>query len=399
MSITARRLAITVIAGFSLLYLTWATVLYLGRGIPWLSVTVALAVAGVCVPHFLNMRAALDGARPPLHPLPLLVQAVATFLPDAYLPDGWSGVTAPLLGGALLALVPLRFSIPMTLAMSGYHFAVLFDSAAASMLPAGVAIVTLTTNALNLFLGSTAIYALIRLVRVTAELEQARADLAEAAVLGERLRISRDLHDGLGRSLTAIALKGDLASRLLDRDPGAARVEVAELVSVAREAAQDVRKVARGYREISLAQETHRAVALLEASGVECQVNLAAAVLPRASEEALAWAVREAVTNVLRHSRATTCSITTVVGGGSAQLEVVNDGVSGGEANSGSAGPSHHDAAEANPRSSSVATRDGGVVEAGGGLTGLRERAEQAGGRSSACRDGGAFRVRVEVPA
>ncbi|MBN6052737.1 hypothetical protein JYK22_12435, partial [Nonomuraea sp. RK-328] len=90
------------------------------------------------------------------------------------------------------------------------------------------------------------VYALVRLVRVTSDLEQARAELAEAAVLRERLRSSRDLHDGLGRSLTAIALKGDLAGRLMQRDPAAAREEVGELVRVAREAAQDVRQVARG---------------------------------------------------------------------------------------------------------------------------------------------------------
>ncbi|WP_345409664.1 sensor histidine kinase [Nonomuraea salmonea] len=88
-------------------------------------------------------------------------------------------------------------------------------------------------------------------------------------MLKERLRISRDLHDGLGRSLTAIALKGDLAGRLIERDPASARTEVGELVQVAREAAQDVRQVARGYRAMSLSGEVDRAVALLESSGGE----------------------------------------------------------------------------------------------------------------------------------
>nr|BFE88492.1 hypothetical protein GCM10020093_110930 [Planobispora longispora] len=83
---------------------------------------------------------------------------------------------------------------------------------------------------------------------VTRELERARAELAEAAVLRERLRISRDLHDGLGSSLTTIALKGDLARRLVERDPVSAGHELADLVQVARDAAQDVRNVARGYR-------------------------------------------------------------------------------------------------------------------------------------------------------
>lgn len=224
------------------------------------------------------------------------------------------------------------------------------------------------------------IYALVRLVRVTYELERARAGLAEAAVLKERLRISRDLHDGLGRSLTAIALKGDLARRLVDRDPEAAGAEVGELVEVAREAVQDVRRVARGYRELSLAGETDRAVALLESAGVACQAHLAGVPLPRRSEEALAWAVREAVTNLLRHSDATTCTISTSVRDGTARLLVVNDGTT------------------PNGPSSDVGVN--GSVRRGGGLTGLAERAAQAGGTLEAAPTGtGGFRLVVEVPA
>ena len=107
------------------------------------------------------------------------------------------------------------------------------------------------------------IYGVVRLVVVSDELAQARTELAEAAVLRERLRISRDLHDGLGSSLAAIALKGDLARKLIGRDPVAADGELAELIHVARDAAQDVRQVARGYREMSLTGEVHRAMALL----------------------------------------------------------------------------------------------------------------------------------------
>ncbi|MEV0587905.1 sensor histidine kinase [Nonomuraea sp. NPDC050310] len=372
MTLSARRLAITVIAGLSLLYVAWAAVLYLGRGIPWLTATVCAALLGVYLPHVLNMRAALAGRRPPLHPLPLLVQVAATYVPDLMLPDGWSGVTAPLLGGAVLALLPLRWAGPVLLAMSGYLFLQLLRSVGHLAMPTDVLVVTFATQALQMALTSTVIYALIRLVRVTTELEQARADLAEAAVLKERLRISRDLHDGLGRSLTAIALKGDLAARLLDRDPAAARTEVGELVSVAREAAQDVRQVVRGYRELSLAGEVHRGQALLEASGIACLVNLAEVRLPQPAEAALAWGVREAVTNVLRHSRATTCSISTALDAGRARLEVVNDGVAG------SAVPDGHGR--------------------GHGLTGMRERAEQAGGRLEARADGEAFRLTMEVP-
>jgi two-component system sensor histidine kinase DesK len=188
-------------------------------------------------------------------------------------------------------------------------------------------------------------------------------------VLKERLRISRDLHDGLGHSLSAIALKGDLARRLVDRDPGTAATELDDLVRVARDAAQEVRQVARGYREMSLVQEVHRGVALLEATGVDCQANLAALDLPGRVDEVLAWAVREGVTNAVRHSRATICSISTSRQGGSVRLELVNDG----------------------------APEPG---REGGGLTGLRERASHLGGSVAAERtDSGGYRLVVEVPA
>ncbi|HUR04647.1 MAG TPA: histidine kinase, partial [Nonomuraea sp.] len=204
--------------------------------------------------------------------------------------------------------------------------------------------------------------------------------------LKERLRISRDLHDGLGRSLTAIALKGDLAGRLMDRDPAAARCEVGELVQVAREAAQDVRQVARGYRELSLVSEVDRAVALLETSGVGCQAHLVDAALPRQSEAALAWGVREAVTNVLRHSRATTCTISTSLKEGRLRLEVVNDGV-----------PDARDLNGDNPDGGDLGRRS---PDHGGGLTGLTERAAQAGGTATASATGtGGFRLTMEVPA
>ncbi|MEU0570092.1 sensor histidine kinase [Nonomuraea sp. NPDC005983] len=357
-STSARRLAIVLITVVSVAY-TVIGLLYFAFS-PTSGVVAAVAMLGVVTTHFLNVRAGLRGERPPLFPLTVVLQAVATFLPDPFLPNGWSGVAAPMLAGTVLVFLPLRWGGPLVGVMVGYM----------------IVSVAYVNPAVALFYGVTVattggmIYALVRFMRVTAELEQARAELAEAAVLKERLRISRDLHDGLGRSLTAIALKGDLASRLMERDPVSARGEVSELVQVAREAAQDVRQVARGYRELSLAGEVHRAAALLESSGVGCQVHLADVTLPRRSEEVLAWAVREAVTNVLRHSRATTCTISTSQRAGALHLEVVNDGV----------------------------PADGGNGQ-GSGLTGLAERAAQAGGSVEAAATGaGGFRLAMKVP-
>jgi two-component system sensor histidine kinase DesK len=360
-SISARRLAGGLITAVSLAYSVIALTYFLHGWVYGAAAgVVILAVVGT---HYLNMRAALRGERPPRHPLTIVLQAAVTYLPDLVLPGGMSGVTAPMLAGTLLVFLPLGWGGALVGLMMLYEAVSLGLSAEYSVVTLFYVVTVPTTGAMT--------YALVRFTRVTAELEQARAELADAAVLKERLRISRDLHDGLGRSLTAIALKGDLASRLMDRgDPGPARAEVGELVRVAREAAQDVRGVARGFRAMSLPGEVDRAVALLESSGVGCQAHLADVTLSRRSEEALAWAVREAVTNVLRHSEATICTITTSLSRGRLRLEVANDGAS----------------AQPGP--------------AGGGLTGLRERAAQAGGSCTAAPTGtSGFLLTVEVAA
>ncbi|WP_188193003.1 sensor histidine kinase [Nonomuraea sp. SYSU D8015] len=360
LSTSARRVAGGLIAAVSVAYTVIALLYFLHS--PLYGAGAGLAIAAVVGTHLLNMRAGLRGERPSRYPLTLVLQAVVTYLPDFLLPGGWSAVAAPMLAGTLLVFLPLRWGTALVGLMMVYEGVGLSMIVPVPVIVAFYVVTVPTTGAMT--------YALVRFVRVAADLEQARAELADAAVLKERLRISRDLHDGLGRSLTAIALKGDLASRLMDRDPASARTEVGELVRVAREAAQDVRQVARGYRAMSLTGEVNRAVALLESSGIGCQAHLADVALPRRSEEALAWAVREAVTNVLRHSRATTCTITTSASGGAVRLEVANDG----------------SPPEPGPP--------------GGGLTGLAERAAQAGGVCTAAPAGaGGFLLSMEVPA
>ncbi|MFC5826561.1 sensor histidine kinase [Nonomuraea insulae] len=363
-SARARRLAAWLITAVACLYTVIALVYFL-QGVFYGTLAV-LVFLGVVATHYVNMRAGLRGARPPAFPLTVVLQAVVTYLPDVLLPGGMSALTAPLLAGTLLVSLRLLWAGPLVGLMILYETSALWWGIEAAYVTFFYAATVLTTGAMT--------YALVRFARVTAELEEARAELMETAVLKERLRISRDLHDGLGRSLTAIALKGDLAGRLIERDPGSARTEMGELVQVARDAAQDVRQVARGYRAMSLAGEVDRAVALLESSGVGVQANLADVPLPGRSEEALAWAVREGVTNVLRHSRATTCTITTSLQGGSIRLEVANDG------------------ALAEPGAAGTTT--------GAGLTGLAERAAQAGGSCASALTGeGGFLLAVEVAA
>lgn len=386
---SAQRLAVAVVVTISVGYTITVVAFVLASGsFPAIALLVG-ALAGFFLPHYLHIRAALANVEPSGVPYGLVMQVVATYAPFPVFGPWWTAAAAPILAGSvLLRLGPRRGTWAMIPIMA-------FQAWWSSTGPYGT-IASGFYYALTVFITGFVLYAVTRLVVVTRELEQARAELAEAAVLRERLRISRDLHDGLGRSLTAIALKGDLAGRLLAGLPdgpdlaGArdARREIGELVRIAREAAQDVRRVARGYREMSLAQETHRAAALLEASGVSCHVNLAEGELPRPVDETLAWAVREGVTNVLRHSAATTCSISTSRVSGAIRLEIVNNGVtpvaaSGGEEPSGPGDtglpvPAGHD---------------------GSGLTGLAERAAAVGGTVRARRtEAGGFRLTVEVP-
>lgn len=393
MSKQARMVATAVVILASVGYLIAVVVIYLVQGSPRDQLVTLATAAAFYTPHFVILAATLRGRRPRWAPVVLGFEVLAAYLPDLWLVYGWAAGAVPLLAGPVLLLIPLRWSIPLVGLMAGWQgyrvFSLVGDFGSAAY------------YGLTVVITGGMIYALVRLVQVATELEAARADLAEAAVLKERLRISRDLHDGLGRSLTAIALKGDLASRLMDRDPAAARTEVGELVQVAREAAQDVRQVARGYREMTLAGEIHRAVALLESSGVICQVNLAAATLPRTSDEALAWAVREGVTNVLRHSAATTCTISTSIKDGAVHLEVVNDAAHPGGPSLGSElGSALGSGGRVHGGPGDVTVLGARGIQLGGGLAGLDERAAHAGGAVQATTTpSGGFLLVVKVPA
>ena len=131
-------------------------------------------------------------------------------------------------------------------------------------------------------------------------------------------RVSRDLHDLLGQSLSAISLKGDLAVRLLPIDAAAAHAEIAGVAKAARTALHDMYAITRDEHAVALGEEVTAAAALLAAAGVDTTVD--GAVTPH---PVLAWAVREGTTNLLRHSDATRCTIT--LGPGS--VEMTNDGV------------------------------------------------------------------------
>lgn len=234
----------------------------------------------------------------------------------------------------------------------------------------------------------TTVYSAVAVRRTNRQLVAARHELARLAVADERARIARDLHDTLGHSLSIIALKSELAGRLLPADPTAAQAEIGDVEKVARDALASVRETVSGYRQPTLATELAGARSAFAAAGIEARVEPAPDDLPPAIDAAFAWAVREGVTNVVRHSAARRAEIVVERGPAEAAVEIRNDrrAVSGSEAG-----------AEAASSADALAGADPG--QSGTGIAGLRERVATIGGRVEAGRlDDGGFRLRVSVP-
>ncbi|GAB3447299.1 sensor histidine kinase [Phycicoccus ginsengisoli] len=153
-------------------------------------------------------------------------------------------------------------------------------------------------------------------------LAEAREENARLAIQEERNRMARDVHDILGHSLTVITVKAELAARLMEVSPERAQAEVEDLERLARDALADVRQAVAGFRDMSLPAELARARSSLAAAGIEAELPTATEAVPTRLRELCAWALREGVTNVIRHSGASTCTVTLTERG----ITVVDDG-------------------------------------------------------------------------
>ncbi|HEX2251966.1 MAG TPA: sensor histidine kinase [Thermoanaerobaculia bacterium] len=180
-------------------------------------------------------------------------------------------------------------------------------------------------------------------------LRRSREEVERLAKRAERERIARDLHDLLGHTLSVITLKAELAGKLLPRDPEAAGREIREIEATSRQALAEVREAVTGYRAVTLAAELEHTRTALEAAGVEYEHRLASPALDPDRERVLALALREAVTNVVRHAAASRCRIVVEPADGGVRLEVADDG-------------------------------RGGDSRDGSGLSGMRERVAARGG-------------------
>ena len=177
-----------------------------------------------------------------------------------------------------------------------------------------------------------------------AELKLSHDEIRRLAALAERERIGRDLHDLLGHTLSLITLKSELAARLFDRDPLGARREIVDVERVARDALGQVRRAVAGIRAAGLAAELASAHLMLESGGVKLDYEAPGdATLPADVETIFALTIREAVTNIQRHARATHARVSLTVAAREARLVIEDNGC-------------------------------GGIIAPGNGLTGMRER-------------------------
>ncbi|MFI9154589.1 sensor histidine kinase [Streptomyces sp. NPDC053367] len=295
----------------------------------------------------------------------LACQALLTALPYALFGANWGSMAGPL-AGSLLYLIPGRTG------------RLLFGGVMAGQLAVAVAShqVWVMTAYLTLATGFTGmvIYGLARLSELVQRMHETRGERARAAVVQERLRFARDLHDLLGYSLSAITLKSELIHRLIPTRPDRATEEVQSVLAVSRQALADVRLVASGYRSMSLAEEADSAAGILAAAEIDAEVEVGCGRLHPVVDTVLATTLREGVTNLLRHSVAQRCRITAERRGEAVRLTLVNDGVTG------------------------LPSRTSDT--SGSGLGNLRIRLQSIGGRiESGVHDGGTFRLVAEAPA
>ncbi|GAA5083443.1 two-component system sensor histidine kinase DesK [Thermocatellispora tengchongensis] len=304
------------------------------------------------------------------------VTVALLLLPDAG-PFGWGMVGAAWASAAILHVNAARAwlvcggtAVVCALLASGD------DSPAFTLVPYGLLCLALPwANRFQLWFW--------QVVRAADDGKRAQAALA---VTAERLRFARDLHDLVGHSLSAIAVKSEVATKLATSDGERAAAEMAEVRRLARETLQQIRAAVRGYRTVDLRAELLSVRAVLEAGGIRCSLRAPDAELPQDVSTLLAWVVREGTTNVLRHSAASRCRIEVTAGDGAVVLEMANDGVRDGAREAG--------------EGRGEGRGEEGIAAPGSGIAGMAERVAALGGvlRAGPGHRPGEFLLTVTVP-
>jgi two-component system sensor histidine kinase DesK len=222
---------------------------------------------------------------------------------------------------------------------------------------------------LTVVLSGVSSIVLVRLLGTIEQLGATRRALADQAVLAERDRFSRDLHDLLGHSLSLVVVKAEVVRRLVGSDPAAAAEHARDIETIGRRALAEVREAVTGIRRTTMAAELARATTALNDAGIDAEVAAAPTLLPEPVDEAFAWVVREGATNAIRHSGARRCTVSVEVGDDRARLAIIDDG----------------------PGGTSRLTE-------GNGLAGLRSRLAEVDGELLVTRDTDGFGLTASVP-
>ncbi|MYW49220.1 histidine kinase [Streptomyces sp. SID161] len=299
----------------------------------------------------------------------LLLQCLFCAVPLALFGIAW-GAMGGFLAGSVLLLLPGRVAWPLygAIGLSLFTYSALEGNSVLDSVYAMEA--TLVTGLV--------VFGLSSLTGLVTRLHAHRADLARLAVASERVRFSRDLHDLLGYNLSAITLKTELVRRLVPDLPEAAQKEIESVLALSRQSLADVRKVATGYRDMSLLEETAVTRSMLESVDIEVETAIDVGPLPPQIDTVLATVLREGVTNALRHSRVHRFTIRCREENGVVTLSLANDGV---------------DPAQAD-REPQRADDPGGS-----GLGNLTHRLTRVGGSLTSCRGAdGWFRTVARAP-
>ncbi|MFL1430609.1 MULTISPECIES: sensor histidine kinase [unclassified Nocardiopsis] len=332
---------------------------------PWATAAglLGLAAVSVCVVALFGRRLARGADGP---------------FPTAWAAVGWAGavVTALVLwprGDELWSVLPATMAAPVAVFLRprrawAFVVAVALALAVPGLVRGSGAFDALFPPGLTLVVAWT-VLGLLWTWDVAERLDESRRLAGRLAVARERLRFAAELHDVQGHHLQVIALKAQLAARLAEADPARAAGEMREVAGLAADALRDTRAVVRGYRRTSLEREVANAARVLDAAGIRVRSEVEA--LDGGTDEArglLGLVVREATTNVLRHSRAGEVEIALRPDGGGVRLRVANDG--------------------ADPAAGGDGT----------GLSSLAERVGAAGGTLTRDTTGGRFTVTVTLP-
>ncbi|MGW0801405.1 sensor histidine kinase [Nonomuraea sp. NPDC002799] len=311
----ARAIVAVVFCGFGGTALLWVNASQHSPLEMTLAVTILAALLGLQYFYFCRPGTHLHSA---LSYVVLVVQACLVYLPLAVFHQSWVSQTPFLAAGVLLVFRP---------SVAWVAFAGIIAGTGVVQYVINGVLLDVVYVAVNAATVALTIYGLVALARLVTALYEARDELAKATVARERLRLTQDVHDLLGASLSAIAPKGELVLRLLRRRPDQAGQELSEILEISRRALDDLRSIARAYREISLGDEAATLATMLAASDVEVRMDLDSRdVVPR-MRGTLAAVLREGVAHVLLHPQVRQCEIILRQRHDSITIDILHDGL------------------------------------------------------------------------